>query len=62
MTGHQSIKEAGDPGHSYQENTRLREFMITVAKWITDGHKTVKTHHGQQMDSVQPESGRNVAE
>ena len=45
---HQSIKEAGDPGHGRQENTHLEIHNNSVVQWITDGHKSVKTHNGQQ--------------
>ena len=45
---HQSIKEAGDPGHSCQENTHPEVHDDSVAKWVADGHESVKAHHGQQ--------------
>ena len=45
---HQSIKEAGDPGHGRQENTHHKVHDNSVAKWITGGHKSVKTHNDQQ--------------
>jgi hypothetical protein len=45
---HESIEEAGDPGHGSQQNTQLGIHDDSVAKWVADGYKTVKGHNSQQ--------------